>query len=152
MSLTALICTFLFLAAASGGRGGEKETRVGSAQVRLGRHLSLSPFVSDFACAEQAHSSPSHIVQTMADAPAVKVTLPDEQVQEASETQPLLSHHESGLEDPPRKRSLWEIGLYFTLSVIGAVLLGFFIKGFIDADDVDVGGSQNLFVDAYCVT
>ncbi|KAJ7119683.1 mitochondrial carrier [Mycena epipterygia] len=73
----------------------------------------------------------------MADAPAVKVMLPDEQVQEASETQPLLSHHESGLEDPPRKRSLWEIGLYIILSVIGAVLLGFFIKGFIDADDVD---------------
>jgi hypothetical protein len=74
----------------------------------------------------------------MAETPPVKDTLPEEQAPEASETQPLLPPHESDLPEAPVKRNPWEVGVYVALSVIGAVLLGFFIKGFIDAGDVDV--------------
>ncbi|KAJ6558255.1 mitochondrial carrier [Mycena capillaripes] len=72
----------------------------------------------------------------MADTPPAKPTLPEEHVEEPSETQPLLPRHESGLQEPPvTGRSPWEIGFYVVLGVIVAVLLGFFIKGFIDADE-----------------
>ncbi|KAJ7773642.1 mitochondrial carrier [Mycena maculata] len=73
----------------------------------------------------------------MADAPVVKSATLDEQVPEATETQPLLPHHESGLPEPLRKRSALEIGMYIVFGVICAVFLAFFIKGWIDADDVD---------------
>ncbi|KAJ7860532.1 mitochondrial carrier domain-containing protein [Mycena leptocephala] len=73
----------------------------------------------------------------MAETPPVKDTLPEEQAPEASEAQPLLPRHESDLPEAPVKRNPWEVGVYVALSVIGAVLLGFFIKGFIDAGDVD---------------
>ncbi|KAJ6632464.1 mitochondrial carrier [Mycena sp. CBHHK59/15] len=71
----------------------------------------------------------------MADAPAIKATVTEEQ--QATETQPLLSHHESALPEPPKKRGVWEIAMYITLGVIGAAFLGLFVKGFIDSDDSD---------------
>lgn len=61
----------------------------------------------------------------MADAPAVKSTTPEEQIPE-----------------PPRKRSALEIGIYIVFGVICAVFLAFFIKGWIDADDVEVSPRQ----------
>ncbi|KAJ7688996.1 mitochondrial carrier [Mycena rosella] len=76
----------------------------------------------------------------MADAPAVKkATTPEEEEEalEPTETQPLLPHQKSGLPETTTKRSPWQVGMYIVMGVIGAVLLGFFIKGFIDADDVD---------------
>ena len=39
---------------------------------------------------------------------------------------------------PERKRNWWLIGWYTFLTVAGVFLLALFIKGFIDADDVDV--------------
>lgn len=74
----------------------------------------------------------------MADDPSVKPILIDEHVEEPSETQPLLPQHESGHPEPPVKRSLWEIAFYAVLAVIVAVLLAFFIKGFIEADEFKV--------------
>ncbi|KAK7682006.1 hypothetical protein QCA50_014970 [Cerrena zonata] len=38
---------------------------------------------------------------------------------------------------PEKKRSWWTIGWYSFLTVAGTFLLALFIKGFIDADDVD---------------
>ncbi|KAJ7139976.1 mitochondrial carrier domain-containing protein [Mycena crocata] len=72
----------------------------------------------------------------MAESPPVKAT-PEDHITEAGETQPLLSHHESGHPEPPQKRSPWQVGMYIAMAVGGAVLLALFIKGFIDADDVD---------------
>jgi hypothetical protein len=39
---------------------------------------------------------------------------------------------------PPKKLSKWAIAWYIFLGVAGLFLLAMFIKGFIDADDVDV--------------
>ncbi|KAJ6552089.1 mitochondrial carrier domain-containing protein [Mycena vulgaris] len=70
----------------------------------------------------------------MADTPAFKPTTPEDQADEPTETQPLLPRHEPEL---PQKRSPWKVGMYILVAVIGAVFLAFFIKGFIDAGDVD---------------
>ncbi len=70
------------------------------------------------------------------------------------ERQPLLSpaplvtgedveHDEENIEVPvaedvPKKRSWWSIGWYTLLTVFGILFAVIFIKGFIDADDVEV--------------
>jgi hypothetical protein len=86
----------------------------------------------------------------MADVVAAKATdIPEEQAyDEPTESQPLLTHHESGLPETPKKRSLWELGMYVLLGVVGTALLGFMIKGFIDADDGHVSERLNLHPDA----
>lgn len=61
------------------------------------------------------------------------------------EREPLLSR-ESQIEagepeasaPPEKKRSWWTIGWYAVFTVVGVVLLALFIKGFIEADDVEV--------------
>ncbi|KAF5376441.1 hypothetical protein D9615_008670 [Tricholomella constricta] len=60
------------------------------------------------------------------------------------ERQPLLvptaldeNGEELGVKPEPRKRGWKTITSYVLLSIAGAVLLSFFIKGFIDADDVE---------------
>jgi hypothetical protein len=80
----------------------------------------------------------------MAEIPPIKITTPPEPEQEANESQPLLPRHDSGLSDPPKARNPWKIAMYIVLTVVGAVFLGFFIKGFIDADDVDVSEDVKL--------
>ncbi|KAJ7472005.1 mitochondrial carrier domain-containing protein [Mycena latifolia] len=80
----------------------------------------------------------------MADAPAVKATTPEEETYEATETQPLLSHRESELPEPPKARSPWTLAMYILMGVLGAVLVAFFIKGFIDAGDVDFEWKEAL--------
>lgn len=65
------------------------------------------------------------------------------------ETQPLLSPPvEADLEQAElseqvkpvnTRRPLWQSAVYGVLSVLGIGLVALFIKGFIDADDVDVG-------------
>lgn len=62
------------------------------------------------------------------------------------ERQPLLVANEYDAENPApedilpaKKRSWWTIGWYSTLSVLGVIAVVLFIKGFIDADDVEVG-------------
>lgn len=37
-----------------------------------------------------------------------------------------------------QKRSLWDVGFYVVLAIVCFVLLGVLVKGFADADDVDV--------------
>ncbi len=39
---------------------------------------------------------------------------------------------------PEKKRSWWTIGWYAAFTILGVVLLALFIKGFIEADDVEV--------------
>lgn len=39
---------------------------------------------------------------------------------------------------PARKRSIWEVAFYVICVLAGAVLLAMLVKGFIEADDVDV--------------
>ncbi|KAG5643994.1 hypothetical protein DXG03_009284 [Asterophora parasitica] len=61
----------------------------------------------------------------------------------SDERQPLLVPAESndeelGVKPEAHKRGWKTIASYVVLGIVGAVLLGFFIKGFIDADDVDV--------------
>lgn len=63
----------------------------------------------------------------------------------ADEREPLLSREsqaEAGEPEaaapPEKKRSWWTIGWYAVFTVLGAVLLALFIKGFIEADDVEV--------------
>ncbi|KAJ7086384.1 mitochondrial carrier domain-containing protein [Mycena belliarum] len=69
--------------------------------------------------------------------PVVKPTLLQE-TDGLDETQPLLPRHDSSrLSEPPTKRSLWHVAAYTLAALAGAVVLGFFIKGFIDADDVE---------------
>lgn len=41
-------------------------------------------------------------------------------------------------DEPIKKRSWWAIGWYTVLTLLGGFALGLFIKGFIDADDVEV--------------
>ncbi|EIW52699.1 mitochondrial carrier [Trametes versicolor FP-101664 SS1] len=60
------------------------------------------------------------------------------------EREPLLSresHIEAGEPEasapPEKKRSWWTIGWYAVFTVVGVVLLALFIKGFIEADDVE---------------
>ncbi|KAK7039418.1 mitochondrial carrier [Favolaschia claudopus] len=74
----------------------------------------------------------------MADTPSVKpaYTPPEEQEHEPTETEPLLPRHQD-LPDAPAKRSTTEILVWIVLSILVAVALGFFIKGWIDAGDVD---------------
>ncbi|KAF7328797.1 Mitochondrial carrier [Mycena venus] len=79
----------------------------------------------------------------MADTPPLKPTDP-EQVHEATETEPLLPRHDSVPPEPPVRRSLWEVGMYVALSVAGAVLLALFVKGWIDAGDVDFDFNKAL--------
>lgn len=45
--------------------------------------------------------------------------------------------------NPDRKRGPWEIAFYVICVILGAVLLAMLIKGFIEADDVDVGAVYN---------
>lgn len=45
--------------------------------------------------------------------------------------------------NPDRKRGPWEIAFYVICVILGAVLLAMLIKGFIEADDVDVGAVNN---------
>lgn len=74
--------------------------------------------------------------------PKVLATLDDER-------QPLLgdstsrqaSNNEENAEDTdalPKKRSRKAMFLYGVLILLGCILFAFFIKGFLDADDVDV--------------
>ncbi|KDQ52545.1 hypothetical protein JAAARDRAFT_40148 [Jaapia argillacea MUCL 33604] len=66
-------------------------------------------------------------------------------VDDDQERQPLLTPQEAagipGLEEdepaPPKPRSPWLIAGYIFLTLVSIVLLAFFIKGFIDADDVE---------------
>lgn len=64
----------------------------------------------------------------------------------ADERQPLLAGAEGDVEEqfddapPEKKRTWWTYGWYAVLTILGGVALGFFIKGFIDADDVEVRG------------
>ncbi|KAJ7021905.1 mitochondrial carrier [Mycena alexandri] len=83
----------------------------------------------------------------MAEVPPVnvinpKVILPEDA--EASETQPLLPRHDSGLPEPSQKRNPWEIGVSIVLGIIGAIFIGIFIKGFIDAGDVEFDWKKTL--------
>ncbi|KAJ7485097.1 mitochondrial carrier domain-containing protein [Mycena galericulata] len=75
----------------------------------------------------------------MADTPPSKLVVPEEPALEINETDPLLSQRESEFQEPPpkRRRSALEIVLYITFGGVCAVFLGFFIKGWIDADDVE---------------
>ncbi|KAJ7207854.1 mitochondrial carrier domain-containing protein [Mycena pura] len=70
----------------------------------------------------------------MSGSPPLKPSSPEEPVLEPTESQPLLERHDSDL---PQKRSLWEVAAYVVLTLLGAALLALFIKGWIDADDVD---------------
>ncbi|CCL98875.1 uncharacterized protein FIBRA_00882 [Fibroporia radiculosa] len=60
----------------------------------------------------------------------------------ADERQPLLTHvYDEETADPvevEKKTNWWTIGWYAVIAALCATTLGLFIKGFIDADDVDV--------------
>ena len=43
---------------------------------------------------------------------------------------------------PESKRSVWEVAFYVILVLVCAALLAMLVKGFIDADDVDVRGTS----------
>ncbi|KAF7328801.1 Mitochondrial carrier [Mycena venus] len=60
-----------------------------------------------------------------------------EQVQEVTEIEPLLPRHDPVPPEPLVRRSLWEVVMYAVFSVAGAVLLGFFVKRWIDAGNVN---------------
>jgi len=60
----------------------------------------------------------------------------------ADERQPLLTPEydaENPIADAPpeKKRNWWTIGWYVVFAILGGVALGFFIKAFMDADDVE---------------
>ena len=71
------------------------------------------------------------------------------------EREPLLNR-ESQIEAgeaavaPEKKRSWWTIGWYAAFTIAGAVLLGLFVKAFIDADDVEVSILADLSRPGYC--
>ena len=67
------------------------------------------------------------------------------------EREPLLTNVErdpeeqlDDIDDVPleKKTSLWTYGWYTVLTILVGVALGFFVKGFIDADDVEVRSCQ----------
>ncbi|KAJ7186997.1 mitochondrial carrier domain-containing protein [Mycena filopes] len=76
----------------------------------------------------------------MADTPPVKTLAPEVALPEnlePDETQPLLPRHDTGVPEVPEKRSVWKVVLSAILVILAAVFAGIFIKGFIDADDVE---------------
>ena len=56
------------------------------------------------------------------------------------ERAPLLDRVEAGESSPPpeKKRTWWTIGWYAVWTVLGVFVAAIFVKGFIDADDIEV--------------
>ena len=56
------------------------------------------------------------------------------------ERAPLLDRAEAGESSPPpeKKRTWWTIGWYAVWTVLGVFVAAVFVKGFIDADDIEV--------------
>ena len=56
------------------------------------------------------------------------------------ERAPLLDRAEAGELSPPpeKKRTWWTIGWYAVWTVLGVFVAAVFVKGFIDADDIEV--------------
>ena len=56
------------------------------------------------------------------------------------ERAPLLDRVEAGESSPPpeKKRTWWTIGWYAVWTVLGVFVAAVFVKGFIDADDIEV--------------
>lgn len=61
---------------------------------------------------------------------------PEEQPDEENLRKPLVELADNA----PKKRSPWKMAFYAALTLIGVALVALFIKGFLDADDVEVGG------------
>ena len=48
-------------------------------------------------------------------------------------------------EEPTKKTGAWTIAWYILLTVVAVVSIAFFVKAFIDADDVEVRGTKAYF-------
>ncbi|KAJ7641519.1 mitochondrial carrier domain-containing protein [Roridomyces roridus] len=70
-------------------------------------------------------------------ADTLKPMSPEEPAPQSTETDPLLPRSETAPPEPPRKRTPLEIALMVFFGLICAAFLAVFIKGWIDADDVD---------------